>query len=154
MTSLVRYNGHNTRGGVPGLWLWEPLRFFDQMRWPEGGPHVQQTDDAVIVTMDMPGVDVEDVELTLENGLLKIFGKRDSRTYTGMVAVGTEIDADRIESELKHGVLTIAAPKLATAKPRRIAVKGTRSKPVIEASSKRSWRDLLRKKQVSRGGPR
>ena len=147
MTSLVRFNGHNTRGGVPGLRLWEPLRFFEQMRWPEGGPHAQQTDDAVIVAMDMPGVDVEDVELTLENGLLKIFGKRDSRTYTGMVTLGTEIDADRIESELKYGVLTITAPKLASAKPRRIAVKGALSKPVLEASSKRSWRDLLRKKK-------
>lgn len=149
MTSLVRFNGHNTRGGVPGL-LWEPLRFFDQMQWqmhwPGGGPHVQQTDDAVTVTMDMPGVDAQDIELTLENGLLKIFGKRDSRTYTGMVTVGTGIDADRIESTLNHGVLTITAPKLASAKPRRIAVNGARSKPALEASKKRSWRDLLRKK--------
>ena len=151
MTSMVRFNGHNTRGGVPGLRLWEPLRFFDQMQWqmhwPDGCPHVQQTDDAVIVTMDMPGVDADDIELTLENGLLKIFGKRDSRTYTGMVTVGTEIDADRIESALNHGVLTITAPKLASAKPRRIAVKGARSKPAPEAAKKRSWRDLLRKKK-------
>jgi hypothetical protein len=147
MTSLVRYNGHNTRGGVPGLWLWEPLRFFDQMGWPDVGPYVQQTDDAVTVTMDMPGVDAEDVELTLENGLLKIFGKRDSRTYTAMVAVGADIDADRIESELKHGVLTITAPKLPSAKPRRIAVNAPRSKPMLKASGKRSWRDLLRKKK-------
>lgn len=147
MTSLVRSNSHNIRGGVPGLWLWEPLRFFDHMRWLDAGPHLQQTDDAVIVTMDMPGVDAEDIELTLENGLLKIFGKRDSRTYSGMVTVGNDIDADRIESELKHGVLTIRAPKLASAKPRRIAVKSPRSKPVLKASSKRSWRDLLRKKK-------
>jgi HSP20 family molecular chaperone IbpA len=149
MTSLVRYNGHNTRGGVPGRWLWEPLRFFGQMqmRWPDVVPYVQQTADAVIVTMDMPGVDAEDVDLTLENGLLRILGKRDSRTYTGMVVVGTDIDADRIESELEHGVLTITAQRLASAKPRRIAVRSAPSTPVPKASGKRSWRELLRKRK-------
>jgi HSP20 family molecular chaperone IbpA len=153
MISLVRNNSHDTRGGVPGLWLWEPLRFFGQTRWPDGGPHVQHTDDAVIVTMDMPGVAAEDIELTLENGLLKILGKRDSRMYAGLVTLGAEIDADRIESSQKHGVLTITAPKLASAKPLRIPIKSACSKPVLEASRKRSWRDLLRRRS-KRGGSR
>lgn len=147
MTSLVHYNGHNGRGGVPGLWLWEPLHFFDQMRWPDGGPYVEHTEDAVIVTMDMPGVDAEDVDLTLESGVLKVFAKRDARTYSAMVSIGTEIDADRIESDLEHGVLTIRAPKLASAKPRRIAIGGGPGKPMLEAAGKRSWRDLLRRKK-------
>jgi HSP20 family protein len=142
MTSLVHYNGHNGRGGVPGLSLWEPLRFFDQMRWPDVGPHLKHTDDAVIVTMDMPGVAAENIDLTLDNGVLKIFAQRDSRTYSAMVTVGHEIDADRIESELRHGVLTITAQKLASAKPRRIAVTGAR-KPVLKTTSKRTWRERL-----------
>lgn len=147
MTSLVRHNGHKGRGGVPGRWLREPLRFFDQMRWPDGGPYVEHTEDAVVVTMDMPGVDAEEVDLTLERGVLNIFAKRDSRTYSAVVSVGTEIDADRIESVLKHGVLTIRAPKLASAMPRRIAIGGGPGKPTLKAAGKRSWRDLLRKKK-------
>lgn len=142
MTSLIRYNGQDDRGGVPGLSLWEPPRFFDQMRWLDVGPHVQHTDDAVIVTMDLPGVDAEAIDLTHDHGVLKIFAKRDSRTYSAMVTVGSEIDVDRIEGDLRHGVLTITAPKLASAKPRRIAVEGAR-RPALETTHKRTWRERL-----------
>jgi HSP20 family protein len=147
MTGMVHSNGHNGRGGVHGRWLWEPLRLFDELRWLDGGPHVHHTEDAITVTMDLPGVDAEDIDLTLERGVLEIFGKRDSRTYSAAVTVGTEIDADRIETDLKHGVLTITAPKLASAKPRRIALGGGASKPTLKTTSRRSWRDLLRKQK-------
>src|SRR5207253_5878624 len=92
------------------LLSWDPMRLFDDlMTWQLPGSevvwsafqapvHVTHTDDGATITVDMPGVDPSDLELTFDNGTLAIAGKRGQQTYRYRVALGETIDADAIEA--------------------------------------------------------
>lgn len=136
MSSMTAYN--NGRIGMPALLGWDPIRLFDDLLgWrPLGGSggwsalpvSVQQDQDHVTVSADMPGVDPKDLDITFERGVISIAGKRGEQTLQLSVQVGDEIDASTIEAELDKGVLTIKAGKRPEAKPRKIALKGTEAK--------------------------
>lgn len=116
------------------LLTWDPMRLIDDlMTWQPPGSevvwsaypssiHLTNTDDGVTLTVDMPGVDPDDLELTFEKGTLVIAGKRGERTYRYSAALGDTIDADAIEAKLDKGVLTVHARKRPEAKPRKILV--------------------------------
>jgi HSP20 family protein len=113
------------------------MRLFDDlMTWQPPGSEVvwsayrtplsvSHTDDGATISVDMPGVDPQDLELTFENGTLAITGKRGERTYRYSVALGDAIDPDSIEAKLDKGVLAIRAHKRPEAKPRKILVNAT-----------------------------
>ena len=119
------------------LLSWDPMRLFDDLMtwqppgsevvWPayQSPVHVAQTVDGAMISVDMPGVDPDDLELTFENGTLAIAGKRGERTYRYSVALGDTIDADGIDAKLAKGVLTVHAKKRPEAKPRKIIVATT-----------------------------
>lgn len=92
------------------------------------------------LTVDLPGVDPDKVEITLENGVLTISGERPEpsasdadevvrtraergygRFYRRFVLPDTA-DADGVRATGKNGVLSISIPKQARAMPRRIKV--------------------------------
>jgi HSP20 family protein len=98
---------------------------------------VYETEDALTVVMEMPGVDRKDVEIELKEGVLRVEGKIDSSKYGGMEPVYTEynvghfgrsfalserVDQEHIVAQLEDGVLTLTLPKTAKAQPRRIAI--------------------------------
>jgi HSP20 family protein len=98
-----------------------------------------ETDAALMLALEMPGVDRENVDVKLESGVLTIEGKIDFAKYEGLVPVYTEynvgnyarsfdlssdIDQERISAELKNGVVMLTLPKAAKAKPRKISVSG------------------------------
>ena len=102
-------------------------------------PHtdVYETEDALMVVMEMPGVDRKDVEVELKEGVLRVEGRIDFAKYGGMEPVYTEynvghyarsfalsdrVDQERIAAQLEDGVLTLTLPKTAEARPRRIAI--------------------------------
>jgi HSP20 family protein len=102
-------------------------------------PHtdVYETEDALTVVMEMPGVDRKDVEIELKEDVLRIEGRIDFSKYGGMEPVYTEynvghfarsfalsdtVDQENIGAQLEDGVLTLTLPKVAEAKPRRIAL--------------------------------
>jgi HSP20 family protein len=145
MTNMIS----NRRTGMPTLLGWDPLRLFDdllkdlerpatggQTIWSAAPVHVQHDDDRVQVTVDMPGVDPENLDLTLEAGSLTIAGQRGERSYRYAVALGHEYDASSIEAQLDKGVLTITAAKRPDAKPRKIALKGSGQKSLESGDSK------------------
>lgn len=84
--------------------------------------HVAQDDDGASISIDMPGVGPEDVDLTFADGTLEVVGKRGEHTYRHRFALGETIDANTIQASLDKGVLAIRAHKRAEAKPRKIAV--------------------------------
>jgi len=103
-------------------------------------PHtdVYETEDALTVVMEMPGVDRKDVEIELKEDVLRVEGRIDFAKYGGMEPVYTEynvghyarsfalsdqVDQENIGAQLEDGVLTLTLPKVAEAKPRRIALK-------------------------------
>ena len=98
---------------------------------------VYETEDALTVVMEMPGVNREGVDIELKEDVLRVEGRVDFSKYGGMEPVYTEygvghwarafalpdgVDRERIEARLEDGVLTLTLPKTAEAKPRRIAV--------------------------------
>jgi HSP20 family protein len=116
------------------LLSWDPLRLFDELNnWEPAGaqavwtPYVapaklETSEDGATITVDMPGVDAADVELTFEDGQLTIIGKRGERVSRYAIALGDAIDPDRIEAQLDKGVLTVHAHKKPEAKPRKIQI--------------------------------
>jgi HSP20 family protein len=98
---------------------------------------VFETDEALTVVMEMPGVERKDVNVALENDVLRVEGRIDFTKYEGLEPVYTEynvghfartftlsnrIDQERIGAQLEDGVLTLTLPKAKEAQPRRIAI--------------------------------
>ena len=99
---------------------------------------ILETEQEVLLLADLPGVRPNDVDVRFENGELTIHGRRQPsnpgkrRTlweyepahYHRAFRLSEDVAADKIDAELKNGVLTVRLPKAEAAKPRRIAVKG------------------------------
>src|SRR4029078_3720640 len=90
--------------------------------------NVKHSDDGATITVDMPGVDPSDLDLTFEAGTISITGKRGEQPYKSSVARGDTIDPNQIDAQLDKGVLTVHAHKRPEAKPRKILVAGAAQK--------------------------
>jgi HSP20 family molecular chaperone IbpA len=146
MNNLVPFSNGRRVGSLLG---WDPLRLVDDLlRWePLGGEtvwapytppiNIQNTDDGATITVDMPGLGPDDVELTFQEGVLSISGKRDQRSYAYRVTLGDAFDADHIEAGLDRGVLTVHAHKKPEAKPRKIALKGASQQKSLDTGDKK-----------------
>jgi HSP20 family protein len=99
---------------------------------------IYETDGALNVVLEMPGVEKNSVDIRVEDGVLKIDGRLDFSKYQGLQPLYTEynvghysrsfrlpsrIDQNKIAAELKDGVLSLALPKVEEAKARTIQVK-------------------------------
>jgi len=99
---------------------------------------VLETEQELMLLADLPGVRPADVDVRFEKGELTIHGRR-TPSHAGKKRVLWEYEpthyhrafrltevvaGDRIDAEMKNGVLTVRLPKAEAAKPRRIAVKG------------------------------
>jgi len=96
-----------------------------------------ETEQALTVVLEMPGVSKESVEVGVENDVITITGRIDSSKYEGLQPLYTEynignysrsfqisskIEQEGIKAELKDGVMTLVLPKAEKAMPRRISV--------------------------------
>jgi len=99
---------------------------------------IYETQDALCVILEMPGVAREHVDIRVEEGVLKVEGRLDFSKYQELQALYTEynvgnyarsfrlsskIDPNKIAAELKDGVLILTLPKVEEAKPITIQVK-------------------------------
>jgi HSP20 family protein len=103
---------------------------------------VRETDDAVLVTAEMPGLEEKDFDLTLAEGVLTLKGEkrheheekekgsyhRIERGYGAFqrtIPLPCEVVAEKATAEYRKGVLTVTLPKAPSARPRhhRIEVK-------------------------------
>jgi HSP20 family protein len=99
---------------------------------------IAERKDAYLVTVDLPGVKLDDLETTLEDGLLTIQGERHFTndasdqnfhrverrygTFRRSITLPAHVMADEIEASIEDGVLQILVPKAEEAKPKRIQV--------------------------------
>jgi HSP20 family protein len=99
---------------------------------------IYETQDALTVILEMPGVEKSNVDVRVEDGILEVEGRLDLSKYQGLQPLYTEynighysrsfqlssrIDQNKIGAELKDGVLSLTLPKVEEAKPRSIEVR-------------------------------
>ncbi len=98
---------------------------------------IYETEDALTVVMEMPGVEKQALDIGVERDVVKVDGRIDFSKYDGMDPVYTEynvghytrsftlsnkIDQEQISAQLEDGVLTLTLPKAKEAQPRKIAI--------------------------------
>jgi HSP20 family protein len=98
---------------------------------------IYETEEALTVVLEVPGVERSNINISVENGVLSIEGRIDSSKYKDLIPIYTEypvgdyrrsfslssqIEQQKITADLSDGVLTITLPKAEQAKPRRIAL--------------------------------
>ena len=99
-----------------------------------------ETDDAYEVSVDVPDMTAADLNIEFKEGRLWITGERvqeaeeEGKTFhrversfgqfRRVVALGEQVDAENIGASYKDGVLTVTAPKVQAAQPKRIEVSG------------------------------
>jgi HSP20 family protein len=106
--------------------------------------------DQVFINFDLPGVDPDSIDLTVERDVLTLkasrrfernegdevlANERPQGTYTRRVLLGDSLDTSRLEAAYDHGVLSITIPVAEQAQPRKISVGGAHSRTAIEAES-------------------
>ena len=91
-----------------------------------------------VIHADLPGVDIKDIEITLESGVLTLKGQRASEkkeeteqyrrvervrgTFLRRFSLPDAVDAEKVAARCKDGVLEVVVPKREAAQPRRIAI--------------------------------
>ena len=97
---------------------------------------MEETDDAYVVDVELPGVKGDDISVEVAGRRLTVSGERRQRERTGILRRQTRtvgrfhyevvlpgpVDEEGIEASLDEGVLVVRAPKPEAERPRRIPV--------------------------------
>jgi len=100
---------------------------------------IYETEKALVVVMEMPGVEKNDLDIKLDKDVLTVEGRINFSKYENMkplyteynvghyrrsFTLSSEIDQEGISAGMTDGVLTLELPKAEEARPRRIEVTG------------------------------
>ena len=151
--SLIRYQ-------TPDLSVWRSFdrlanlrdefnHLFDAPTLPATGRRAQlfsgwtpaldlfQTSDDVVVVIELPGLRKEDIEISLQDGMLTISGERKDETPAGekdgrterfvgkfrrSISLPTRVDSNKVNASYQDGILTVTLPKAEDVKPKQIQV--------------------------------
>jgi len=100
---------------------------------------ISETDKELQVTVDLPGLDEKDVDVTVSNGVLTIRGEKKAEheehgknfycqersvgAFQRSIPIPVEVDTDKVDATFKKGVLHITMPKTEAALQRKVTVK-------------------------------
>jgi HSP20 family protein len=118
---------------------------------------ISERKDAYLVTVELPGLKPEDLDITMEDGLLTIQGERQftqesseqqfhrvERRYGAFrrsITLPAHVMAEGIQASFEDGVLQLLAPKAEEAKPKRIQVRPGRTEAPTTNSEGASSQD-------------
>ncbi|MEA2020304.1 MAG: Hsp20/alpha crystallin family protein [Patescibacteria group bacterium] len=121
-------------------WPW----FFEDWELPETieqqNMDIYETEDAVVVEAPVPGIEKENIDITIEEGVIRIkaekeekteeeeegkeyHARRSKRSYYYQAALPSRGEWDNAEAEVKDGMVTVRVPKAEEVKPKKIEVK-------------------------------
>lgn len=101
---------------------------------PQTRSEIRETNEAYVLSADVPGIPKEDVEVQVDGNILSIRAEhsanqetdsRSHRSYQSFqqaLTLPTTVDPDRIEAHCENGVLEVLMPKRASSKPKRVDV--------------------------------
>lgn len=100
---------------------------------------IKETDEAMTLFVEIPGLSKEDASITLENNVLTISGERKFEkdvekenyhrieraygSFSRSFSLPANVRTEQVDASFKEGVLTVSLPKIEEAKPRRIEIK-------------------------------
>ncbi|MBW3576041.1 MAG: Hsp20/alpha crystallin family protein [Actinobacteria bacterium] len=136
----------------------DPFRDLDRLTqsWAGNRPSVMPIDayrrgDRFFVHFDVPGIDPDSLELTVEKNVLSVraerswqreegdevlVSERPQGSFTRQLFLGEGLDAEHIEASYDNGVLSVVVPVAEQAKPRKVAISSDGGRgEAIEASS-------------------
>jgi HSP20 family protein len=141
------------------LMRYDPFREFErltQQAWGAGSRTAMMPMDAyrrsdrLVAHFDLPGVDPDSVEVTIEKNVLSVkaersfppaegdeilISERAQGSFARQVFLGEGLDVDHIEARYEHGVLTLTIPVAEQAKPRKVAINVTDDARKVSAST-------------------
>ena len=101
--------------------------------------NILEREDSMVITADLPGLQAEDVEVTVEEGTLSIRGERkleeaaEGETYHRVerlygafertFTLPNSVDVNKIEARFSHGEMILTLPKREESKPRSVKIK-------------------------------
>ena len=113
-----------------------------EMSFADWSPSVdiEEEEDKYVIKADLPGVEKEDIEVKLENGVLSIRGEKQTEKETGKgtkkhrterfhgtfarsFTLPDAVKADKVDAAYKDGVLSLTIPKEEESKPKSIEIK-------------------------------
>lgn len=121
--------------GINSARAWAPMD-----AWRDG--------DTFVIEMDVPGIDADSLDVSVEHDTLTVRGERPEPTdnnrtwlvgershgiFSRQVSLGTSVDTDKVTAEYTDGVLRLRIPVAETAKPHKIAVVPGRQPQAIDA---------------------
>jgi len=99
---------------------------------------IRETEDALLVQAELPGIDKKDVKVEVHDGVLSISGERRYEkdvseknvhrveraygSFSRSFSLPTNIDGEHVEAEMKDGVLEVRLHKRESAKPKSIEI--------------------------------
>lgn len=144
MRTLVRWDPFAEFAGVS--------RAFDRAFWGSGNGHprrfdltpaieLSETDGEVVVKASLPGVKPEDVDISVNDGILTVKGEKKSDdkaegenfyrreirygAFSRSIPLPALVNYDKAEAAFADGVLTVTLPKAEEAKPKQIKIKAS-----------------------------
>src|SRR5689334_23967015 len=93
--------------------------------------------DDVVLRFDLPGIDADSIEVTVDRGVLTVSARREEEygederlfvrergmgTFTRRVYLSEHLDAEKIEAAYSNGVLAVRIPVLERARPRKVEI--------------------------------
>ena len=165
MANLIRRDNRGVARQEPQEYRWDPFRVMDAfLRWDPfrseqsllatGGEFnarfdVKEAKDAYVLRADLPGVQENALDVSLNGNLLTISGKREEEhreegeqyfalershgSFTRSFALPDNVDPEGIRAELKNGILTLQIPKKPEAQPRKIAIGNSPEQSKVKA---------------------
>lgn len=129
-----------------GLWpsLYDPLRAFGARLadWLTPASEASSGADGYDIAIELPGVSQDDIELTVEEGVVTVRGEKKTQTekkgdtwyfserqygaFRRSFRLPPDADGSKASAEMKDGVLHVKVPKLApqqAARPNRIEIR-------------------------------
>jgi HSP20 family protein len=113
--------------------MWKPS-MISQRRQSYPPVNIHEDETNIYVYSEIPGMNIDDIDLTLSDGSLQIKGKREvakgnfyrqerpTGLFQRVINLNVPVDVDKVKARMKDGVLDVVLPKSEEAKPKKISI--------------------------------